>query len=143
MANVRILIVDERRSQVGLIQAVLQRDGYEVYMATDGTEGLEEARRIKPHVAIVNAVLPGMSGYEVCRQLKSDPVTAKTAVLMLVASSEVEGEALSSERIAAEVRNRLRAFDVGALDLITEPVKATDLSKRVKTLLWSGGIGEL
>ena len=83
MAKVRILVIDDSRPQVMLIQTVLQRDGYEVYTAGDGEQGLEEAHRVKPHLVILDIMMPRMDSTGL-PPAKNDPATAKTAVLILI-----------------------------------------------------------
>jgi DNA-binding response OmpR family regulator len=140
MGNVRILVVDDSRPQVTLLQGVLKNAGYEVYAAYDGKSGLEQARQLKPHLIILDIMMPEMDGYEVCWRLKNDPDTVKIAVLMLTARGGIEEDVSKNHQFAMRVKDRMRGYGGGAVDFMTKPVTGKDLAKRVKALLWSGGI---
>jgi len=136
----KILVVDDSRPQVTLIEGVLKREGYELYTAYDGKEGLAKAREIKPDLIILDIMMPEMNGYEVSYRLHNDPDTAKIAILMLTAKGDLEGDVAKNYQFASRVKDRLLGFDVGAVDFLTKPVSGKDLAHRVKALLWAGGI---
>ncbi len=125
----RILIVDDNRSLVLASERVLQKEGFDVLTAFDGLEGLEKARAEKPDLIILDIVMPEMDGYEVCRQLKSDPDTARIPVIIL----SVKGE--TDESKAAPViglKEVYKAYDHGAYNFLTKPVTANELLNAVK-----------
>ena len=135
----RILVVDDDRPTVLIISSVLKRHGYEVYTAYDGLNGLKTAREVKPHLMILDLMMPLMNGYEVCRHLQADPATRKISVMMLTAKGGVEQNVKKSYQFATRVQDRLRGFEVGAAEFLTKPVKANELVKRVKSVLWQTG----
>ena len=135
----RILVVDDSRPAVTLVQGALKRGGYDVHAAYDGKDGLAQAREFRPDLIILDIMMPGMNGYEVCIRLEQDPDTAKIAVLIPTARGGV-GEAPGEVgTYAQKVRDRWLGFEVGAADYLTKPIKGKDLAKRVKALLWTGG----
>ena len=138
MAQPKILVVDDSRPIVTLIQGVLRRDGYDVHVAYDGREGLQKARELKPDLMILDIMMPEMNGYEVCLRLKKDPDTRDIAVLMLTAKGGVDEDVSKSHQMATRVKDRMLGFEVGAVDFLTKPVKAKDLAKRVKALILLG-----
>jgi len=139
MAKVRILVVDDDRPTVMIISSVLKKHGYEVFTAYDGMNGLKAAQKVKPDLIILDIMMPLMDGYEVCRRLKADADTAKIAVLMLSAKGGVEEKTKKGYEFATRVQDRLQGFDSGAVEFLTKPVKAKQLVKRVKSVLWAGG----
>jgi DNA-binding response OmpR family regulator len=140
MAKIRILCVDDDLPQLTIISMVLKKEGYEVEVAHDGSEGLRKAREMKPHLLILDIMMPGMDGYEVCQRLKADPDTARIGVLMLTAKGGVDENVKEAWKFAGKVQDRLKGFDVGALEFLTKPVKAKELAQRVKAVLWASGI---
>jgi len=139
MAKARILCVDDDRPTVTIISGVLKKENYDVETALDGREGLKKAREFKPHIIVLDIMMPGMDGYEVCRQLHDDPATRKIGVIMLTAKGGVDDPNKESYMIAAGVQDRLKGFDSGAVEFLTKPVKAKELTKRVKAVLWATG----
>jgi DNA-binding response OmpR family regulator len=140
-AKARILIVDDDRLTVMIISSILKEYGYEVFTAYNGLAGLEKVREVKPHLIILDIIMPGMNGYQVARRLKRDPETADIAVLMLSAKGGIEENVKKAHEFATRVHDRLEGFDSGAVDFLTKPVKAKDVAKRVKALLWASGLG--
>jgi DNA-binding response OmpR family regulator len=140
-AKARILIVDDDRPTVMIISNVLKKHGYEVSTAFNGHDGLRKAQEEKPHLIVLDIMMPGMNGYQVARRLKRDPETAKIAVLMLSAKGGIDENVKKAHEFAARVHDRLEGFDSGAVDFLTKPVKAKDVAKRVKALLWASGVG--
>ncbi len=138
-AKARILVVDDNRLAVMIISSVLKEYGYEVFIAYDGMAGLEKAREVKPHLIILDIIMPKMDGYQVARHLKRDSETADIAVLILSAKGGIEEDVKQAHQFASRVQDRLEGFDSGAIDFMTKPVKAEDLAKRVKALLWASG----
>ena len=118
----RILVIDDQKRTVKAIQRILQKEGYEVLTAFDGDTGLKKARKEEPDLIILDILMPGMNGYEVCYHLQRHPGTARIAVLMLTGTGEREA-----------------SLDVGALEFLNKPVKMKELLNRVKGLLWMSG----
>jgi DNA-binding response OmpR family regulator len=139
MAKARILCVDDDRLLVMIMSNSLKKEGYEVETAFDGDEGLKKAREMKPDLIILDIMMPGMDGYEVCKRLKRDPDTAKIGVLVFTAKGGVEEQIREAWRFADKVQDRLRGYDAGALEFLTKPVKITELVQRVKAILWASG----
>jgi len=79
------------------------------------------------------------NGYQVCRRLQSAPDTARIAVLMLTAKGGVQEDVKQAYEFATRVQDRLAGFDSGAMDFLTKPVKAKEVARRVKALLWAKG----
>ena len=136
----RILVVDDDRPTVMIISSVLKKHGYEVFTAFDGYSGLRKAQEEKPHLIILDIMMPGMDGYQVARRLKRDPATANIAVLMLSAKGGIDQNVKKAHEFSSRVHDRLEGFDSGAMDFLTKPVKAKDVAKRVKALLWASGL---
>jgi DNA-binding response OmpR family regulator len=114
----RILMVDDERPLVELVRGYLEREGWAVLTAYDGPEALEAVRRERPDVVVLDVMLPGLDGVEVCRQLRT---FSDAYVLMLTARSE-------------EV-DKLIGLAVGADDYLTKPFSPRELVARVKALL--------
>ena len=140
-AKARILVVDDDRPTAMIISSILKKQGYEVFTAFDGMNGLRKAHEVKPDLVVLDIMMPLMNGYEVCRRLQSNPDTADIAVLMLTAKGRIdaEAEAEGPKQYFDRVQDQLRAFDSGAMDFLTKPVKAKEVAKRVKALLWAKG----
>ncbi|MDE3076926.1 MAG: response regulator transcription factor [Chloroflexota bacterium] len=115
---IRALVVDDEASLRELILGYLRREGYEVVAAEDGLQALELARRLKPDMVILDLMLPGLDGIEVCRQLRQ---FSDAYVLMLTARAE-------------EV-DKIVGLSVGADDYLTRPFSPRELVARVKAML--------
>ena len=111
-------------------ERILQKAGFEPITAFDGSEALEKARAERPDLIILDIVMPGLDGYDVCRALRKDPGTAQIPVLMLT----VKGQA----NTPTGAREKIDGFEAGAVDFICKPVKAKELVDRVQGLLWLG-----
>ena len=140
-SKARILVIDDNRSLVRVIEGVLQRQGYEVLTAFDGVEGFEKAKKEKPDLIILDIVMPKMDGYEACRHLQRNPATAGIPILMLTVKGQVNEVANPEDQrdYYARIRERLAGFDAGALEFLSKPVTAKELVKQVQRLLWFDG----
>lgn len=114
----RILVVDDEPRNVLLLQDLLESRGYTVWTAADGKQGLARARELSPDVMLLDVMMPGLSGFDVCRQLKADQSTAMIPVLLVTSLSARE--------------DRLAALGAGANDFITKPIDTGDLLLRVQ-----------
>jgi putative two-component system response regulator len=123
-----ILAVDDEASNLQLLRHVLQ-DQYRLLFAKDGPRALELARQEKPQLILLDVMMPGMSGYEVCVELKADPATAAIPVIFVTALSEASDEVVG--------------FNAGAVDYITKPVSPPIVRARVRTHLSLVGVDEL
>src|SRR5271156_928191 len=88
MAKSKILIVEDESSLVDVLSYNLTREGYEVVVAKEGREGLRKAQMILPDLILLDLMLPGMNGLEICRELRASPRTAALPILMLTAKAE-------------------------------------------------------
>ena len=116
-----ILVVEDEEDIVDLIQYHLKQSGFSVITALDGPSGLELARKKRPGLVILDLMLPGMDGKDVCRALKSNALTQSIPILMLTAKTE-------------EV-DRVIGFELGADDYVTKPFSPRELVLRVKAIL--------
>jgi DNA-binding response OmpR family regulator len=119
----RILIADDDAPNADLLEAHLDGGGYETKTAFNGEETLALAKSWKPDLILLDVMMPKLSGFEVCRRLRADPVTRGVAVLMVTAldqSTDVE-----------------TAVESGTDDFLTKPINKTELLLRVRALLES------
>jgi two-component system phosphate regulon response regulator PhoB len=116
-----ILVVDDEQDVLDLVVFNLQRAGYRTLAARDGSSALQKAQEQQPSLIVLDLMLPGMDGTEVCKRLKADPKTAAIPVLMLTAKAE-------------EV-DRLVGLELGADDYVTKPFSPREVVLRVKSIL--------
>jgi two-component system phosphate regulon response regulator PhoB len=116
-----ILIIEDERDLLDLIAFNLEREGYRVETAIDGPTGLETARRALPDMVILDLMLPGMLGTEICKILKKTEKTSRIPVIMLTAKGE-------------EI-DRVVGFEVGADDYVVKPFSNRELMLRIKAVL--------
>jgi two-component system phosphate regulon response regulator PhoB len=121
----RILIIEDERDLAELLAFNLQQSGFATTLAQDGGDGLEKALADPPDLVILDLMLPGLLGTEVCRRLRQERVTARVPVLMLTARGE-------------EI-DRVVGFEVGADDYVVKPFSVREVVLRVKALLRRGG----
>ena len=121
MAKSKILIVEDEASLVEVLSYNLQREGYEVAVAKEGREGLRKAQMQLPDLVILDLMLPGLGGLDICRELRAAPRTAGISILMLTAKGEETDQVVG--------------FAVGADDYVTKPFSVKVLLQRIKVLL--------
>ncbi|MHA6763850.1 response regulator transcription factor [Streptacidiphilus sp. PAMC 29251] len=114
----RVLVAEDDEMQAELVRRYLEREGHTAVVVHDGRAALEEARRTHPDLIILDVMMPGMDGLEVCRTLRRE---SEVPVLMLTARSGEE--------------DLLRGLDLGADDYMTKPYSPRELMARVRTLL--------
>ena len=124
MAKENILIIEDDPDIVELLTYNLEREGYKVSSATNGEIGLREARRRKPGLILLDLMLPGMDGLEICRHLKVDEATRGIPLLMITAKSEES--------------DMVTGLEMGADDYITKPFSPRLLLARIKAVLRRG-----
>lgn len=121
MSKEKILIVDDEQDLVKLIRYHLEKDDYKVISANNGEDALLLARKEEPELVILDLMLPGIDGLEVCKKLKMDQKLARTAIIMLTAKGE-----------EADVTIGLK---LGADDYMTKPFSPKELVARVQAIL--------
>jgi DNA-binding response OmpR family regulator len=120
-APARILVVDDEPQNVELMEAILQDAEYEVFSAFGGEEALALAHEKRPDLIILDLMMPGLSGFEVCARIKMDPQTGGIPVLFVTALNQMA--------------DKERALAVGGDDFVTKPVQYAELLARVEALL--------
>jgi len=117
----RILIADDNEPNVELLEAYLGDLDCQIAVAVDGKQTLDMAASFKPHLILLDIMMPKLSGFEVCEKLKSDPATRRTMILMVTALNEL-----------GDIE---RAVEAGADDFLSKPVHKMELLKRVENML--------
>jgi two-component system alkaline phosphatase synthesis response regulator PhoP len=121
MARGRILIIDDEEDLIELVRYNLEQEGFQVEGVTDGESGLRRAVQKMPDLILVDLMLPGMDGLEVCRALRADNRTASVPIIMLTAKST------ESDRIVG--------LELGADDYVVKPFSPRELAARIKAVL--------
>jgi two-component system alkaline phosphatase synthesis response regulator PhoP len=121
MAKGNILIIDDEKDLIELVRYNLEKEGFRVQGMLDGESGLAAASRELPDIVLVDLMLPGIDGLEVCRQLRSETRTAQIPIIMLTAKS---GET-----------DRIVGLELGADDYVTKPFSPRELAARIKAVL--------
>ncbi|KPA17379.1 response regulator receiver sensor signal transduction histidine kinase [Candidatus Magnetomorum sp. HK-1] len=116
----KILIVDDKTKNLDVLLGLL-KDEYKLFAAPEGPVALQIARKQKPDLILLDIMMPGMDGYEVCKQLKADESTKEIPVIFITAKVETD--------------NELKGFEVGGVDYITKPFSPPAVLARVKAHL--------
>lgn len=119
--NRTILIADDEQDVLELVASHLKAAGFQVLRVDNGTDAVELARREKPALAVLDVMMPGLTGFEVCRTLKNNPITEPIPIVLLTArSSQID---------------RVLAFELGADDYVTKPFSPRELVLRIQGIL--------
>ena len=117
----RVLIAEDDRDIAELIAHYVQKAGWEPQLVSSGNDALAAARRETPDVAILDVMLPGLSGLEICRALRSDRATALLPIIMVTAR--------------AEETDRIMGLEIGADDYVAKPFSPNELVARIRALI--------
>jgi two-component system alkaline phosphatase synthesis response regulator PhoP len=117
----KVLIVDDEMDALMALKVALEAEGYNVAEAKDGHEALDKVYSEIPDVILLDLMIPGIDGFEVCRQLKSDDMYRHIPVIMLTARGEID--------------DKVEGIELGADDYVTKPFNLKELKARVKMVL--------
>jgi DNA-binding response OmpR family regulator len=118
--TIKILIVDDERLGRETIEAILEGHGYNLEFAENGPQALEKARRLLPDVILLDVMMPGMSGFEVCAQIRQDNLLAEVPIMFLTALDDLQ--------------SLISGLKIGADEYITKPYDPDDLRARLITV---------
>ena len=117
----KILLIDDEADILEFVKYNLERDGYEVHTASNGAEGLQVALSVKPHLILLDMMMPILDGVETCKAIRQSPVLKNVMVVFLSAAGTEE--------------TQLQGYDAGADDYINKPIKMNILRSRVQAIL--------
>src|SRR5258706_9167569 len=120
-ARQKVLIIDDEKLMHSVVKARLAEDALDIHSATTGEEGIALAQQIKPDVILLDVQMAHSDGFEVCRQLKADPLLSAIPIIFLTAITSTE--------------DKVRGLNLGAIDYITKPFDAAELQARVRAAL--------
>jgi len=114
-----ILIIDDDPANLGVISASLEDDGFKVLVARDGESGLQKAQYARPGLILMDVLMPGLDGFEICRHLKTEPATKEIPVIFMTALTAT--------------KEKVKGFEAGGVDFITKPFQQDEVLARVRT----------
>ena len=117
----KILIVDDESAARGALETLLRREGFDVRNASDGPSALAECAKFSPDLILLDILMPGMNGFEVCRRIKATPETRLTPVVLITGLSATE--------------DRIEGINAGADDFLSKPIDINELLARTRSLL--------
>jgi DNA-binding response OmpR family regulator len=116
-----VLVIDDDELVSRTLQRALKMYGYHVLVANSGTEGIQLARRYNPDLFILDVLMPGTDGYQVCRQVRGDPILKEAPILFLTAKAKDE--------------DKIEGFRAGGDDYLTKPFNMEELQLRIRAIL--------
>lgn len=116
-----ILVIDDDEAVAQIVQRALKRYGYHVLVAMNGRDGIQTARRYQPDLIMLDVVMPGISGFQVCREMRVDPLLHETPILFLTAKGEDD--------------DKIEGLMAGADDYLTKPFNMEELHLRARAIL--------
>ena len=116
-----ILIVDDAAANLELLRKIMVAQGYHAFVANSGPRALEVAQRVQPDLILLDVVMPGMDGFETCRQLKQNEATRRIPIIFMSARTDTE--------------DVVAGFDIGGVDYISKPLRLAEVCARVRTQL--------
>ena len=125
MGKGTVVVIDDEKDLIELVRYNLEKEGFDVIGAMNGEAGLEIARQHRPNLILLDLMLPGMDGLEVCRRIRSDNSTVRIPIIILTAK--------------ADEPDRIVGLELGADDYITKPFSPRELAARVKAVLRRAG----
>ena len=125
----KIAVIEDEADILEVVQYNLRREGYLVVSSRNGEEGLDRIRKENPDLVLLDLMLPGMDGLEICKRLQADPMTAAIPVIMVTAKGEESDVVLG--------------LQLGADDYVTKPCSPKELLARVKAVLRRGPLREV
>lgn len=123
----RILVVDDENINLRLVSRLLEMEGYEVVSAQSGEAALHLIEQTRPDLALLDVMMPAMDGYELCRRLRQNPVTAQIPIVMLTA--------------LVDENDRLKGIEAGADDCLPKPFDVDVLRTMLKRFLLDRNLG--
>ncbi len=119
--DIKILLVDDENDVLDFMKYNLEKEGFWVYTAHDGLEGIQMAKKVEPHIIVLDLMMPKLDGIETCRELRTMPEFKNTIIAFLTARDEDYSQ--------------IAGFEVGADDYITKPIKPRVFISRIRALL--------
>lgn len=116
--KIPVLIVDDNSDNLGILYNFLKNEGYKVYMAQSGEAALMMVKINKPSIILLDIMMPGLDGFQVCKKLKEEPETREIPVIFMSALTETF--------------NKVKAFSVGGVDYVTKPFQKEEVLERIK-----------
>ena len=121
MKSKKVLVVDDEPYILRSLRMILEMEGYQVETASDGLEALKRVAENKPHLILLDIMMPNMDGYEVAKHLKGDPATSDIFILILTAKGQE--------------KDKMRSASLGVDEHLTKPFSPNKLLERVKEIL--------
>ena len=121
MNNEKILLVDDNPTNLQVLFQTLEGRDYNLLVAKNGEMALSIARKALPNLILLDIMMPGIDGYEVCRQLKADPTTQEIPVIFLSA--------------LGDTKDKVQGLAIGAVDYVTKPFNFTDLMEKITNII--------
>lgn len=117
----KILVVDDEKDICRIMKRILEQEGFEVFEAYDGQEALSKVFEISPDIMVIDVQMPGKNGFQVCEEIRKDPIYKELPILMLTVRSSKE--------------DRLQGFTSGVDEYMVKPFDMSEIVARIKVVL--------